>query len=735
MFPYQDPSRSVEERTEDLLSRLTLEEKFVQMHLITLPVSQVEDGKVKQSHLDNSTHRLGSLYNTTTLTADEVNRVQQFGLDHSRLKIPMIIHSETLHGYMNDNATVFPQAIGMGSTFNRELVSEVVSCIGKEARSNGVRVTYSPNLDLSRDPRWGRVEENYGEDTYLTGEMGKTYINAMQAQGVACCVKHYIAHGSPERGINLGPVHAGEREFREVMLEPFRKAIQEAGAKMVMPAYSELDGEPVHGSYRLLTELLRNELGFEGQVISDFNGVKMLHQFHRSAADPRTAGEQALRAGVDLEAPLPYGFDTELMEDVRSGKVPMELVDQAVRRILKLKFELGVFEDPWVHEEDFKIAHSDEAVALSRRAATESVILLKNEGGLLPLCSNVGKVALLGPNADNPQLGGYTPQNAMKKAVTLRRAMEEALGKDRILFAQGCTIAGGTEEMKQEALQIAQQADVVVMVMGDNGNYYGGIGWGNAEPDGTVAVTCGEGFDTHTLELPGRQQRLLEAVCAVGKPVVLILESGRPYAIPWAAENIPAILQAWYPGEQGGYALCDLLLGKANPSGRLPISMPRSVGHLPCYYNHKYSSCGYYNRPGSPDNPGRDYVFSSPDVVYSFGHGLSYTTFAYSDLKVQEKAGIHDTVSVSVTVENTGDRAGQEVVQLYLSDLYCRIAPYVRRLRGFEKIALQPGEKKTVTFTLGFDDFSFINEQMKPEVEPGEFKICIGDQEKIITLE
>ncbi len=734
-YPYQNPALPVEKRVEDLLSRMTLEEKFVQMRLIQLPKAIAETNTLDEQWLEENRHRAGSFYHTWPMDHDTVNKVQKFYLERSRLGIPMSIHSESLHGHMNENATVFPQAINLGATFDRALMTEVADQIGRETAANGVKITYGPDLDLSREPRWGRVEETYGEDPYLTGEMGCAFIKAVQSHGVACCAKHFTAHGSPERGLNLGPVHAGEREFRENMLPPFAKAIREGGAKVVMPAYSELDGEAVHGSKRLLRDVLRGELGFDGQIISDFGGVRMLHVFHKAAPDFRTAGEMALRAGVDIEAPTPVCYNPDLVQDVAEGRVPMELVDNAVRRILKLKFEQGLFENPYFDEHAADDNRSEAALALSRKAARESVILLKNEGSVLPLSNAIGKVAIVGPNADNPQLGGYTPQSAVGRATSLRKAVEARLGADRVVFAQGCTIAGGNDEMETAAVAAAASADAVVVVLGDNGNYYGGIGWGDSELDGTVAVTCGEGFDTHTLELPGRQQRLLEAVTATGKPVVLILETGRPYAISWAAENVPAILQAWYPGEQGGFALAELLFGDESPSGRLPVSMPKSVGHLPCYYNSKHTANGYYKKHGSPTAPGRDYVFAAPGALYSFGHGLSYTTFAYSDLSVPETAKIGEDVTVSVTVENTGAMASKEVVQLYLSDLYCRLTPYVCRLRGFEKIHLAPGEKKTVSFTLGFEDFSFLNEQLQPEVEPGEFKIRVGDQEAIITLQ
>ena len=732
-YPYQDPSLSVQARVEDLLSRMSLEEKFIQLRLFRPSDADCQQIPFNTAKLEKNAHRLGTIYQGARIPAENIRTIQDWVISHSRWGIPAAVHGESLHGAMADNGTSFPQCVGLGATWNTELLHEIVTQIGKECHANGVTMTYAPNVDLSRDPRWGRVEENYGEDPYLTSQMGVTYVKALQAQGVSACPKHYIAHGSPESGINLAPVHAGEREFYETMSVPFEKAVKEGKAEGIMPAYSEWDGEPIHGSRRLLTGLLREKWGFDGQVVSDYGAVKMLNTFQRVAPDPLTAGTMALTAGVDVEAPNVYGFGPELEEAVRNGRVSEKLVDIAVARVLKHKFEKGLFEDPYADEAAQKENRNAYALGLARRAAQECCVLLKNEG-LLPLSDGVGKVALIGPNADNPQLGGYTVREAIEHTVTLRAALQERLG-DRLIFARGCTTAGGSDEQIAEAVAAAKEAQVAIVVLGDNSNFFGGIGWGDSELDGTVAVTCGEGFDTHTLDLPGRQQELLEAVYATGTPAVLVMESGRPYAILWAKEHIPAILQAWYPGEQGGYGVADVLFGDTDASGRLPISFPRSVGHLPCFYNHKVSAKGYYKKRGTKEVAGRDYVFDTPDPLFAFGEGLSYTSFAYSDLTVPEKGRVDGTVEVSVTLENTGDRRGCEVVQLYVTDCFCRITPFVKQLRGFQKLWLEPGEKKQVTFTLGFEDFAFINEKMEREVEPGEFVIRVGDQKASVILE
>lgn len=725
-YPYQDPSLTPEQRTEDLLSRMTLEEKLAQMRLIRFKPEQAQQVPFDLSLLEKFSHRIGAVYNASSMPEETVRAIQDWVKENTRLGIPVAFHGESLHGVMHEQATCFPQSVGLGATFNEELMGKIADHIGKEARAIGLTMTYAPNVDLSRDPRWGRVEENYGEDPYLTSRLGVAYVKALQAQGVAACPKHYIAHGSPEGGINLAPVHAGMREFRETLSVPFEKVVAEGGAMGIMPAYSEWDGVPVHGSEYLLTQLLRDEYGFEGVVVSDYGAIKMLHTFHKVAETPLEAGKMALRAGVDVEAPSPYGFTAELEEAVKNGQISEELVDRAVRRVLLHKFRMGLFENPYGH------SLPDRAEELALQAAVESLVLLKNEG-LLPLSDSVGKVALIGPDAAVPQLGGYTVRESFERAVTLKQAMEQRLG-DRLVYEPGCTVASGTDEMLQKAVEAARNADVAVLALGDNSSFFGGIGWGDQGLDGKAAVTCGEGFDAHSLDLPGRQQELLEAVCATGTPVVLVLQTGRPYAICWAKENVPAILQAWYPGQQGGNAIAQVLFGDRDPGGRLPISFPRSVGHIPSFYNHKMSARGFYKNPGTKEEPGRDYVFDTPDALFPFGHGLSYTSFAYSDLQLPETAAVGETVSLSVTVENTGSRTGFETVQMYVTDRFCRITPFVKQLRGFKKLELAPGEKRTVTFSLGFEDFSFINESYKREVEPGKFTICVGNLQAEIEL-
>ncbi|MCL2518327.1 MAG: glycoside hydrolase family 3 C-terminal domain-containing protein [Oscillospiraceae bacterium] len=718
---YKNPNIPEEQRVEDLLARMTIEEKIAQLVMSrSMPelIKMLDDGTFPE-------HGVSSCYNgNVSVPPEDFNRLHKYVLENTRLGIPLSVHGESLHGVMLNGATVFPQAIGLGSTFNTELMSEIVNIIGAEANILGIRQTYAPNLDLSRDPRWGRVEENYGEDPYLTSRLGVAYIKALQSHDVASSPKHYVAHGSPEGGLNLAPVHAGEREFRDTMLEPFRAAVTEAKAMSMMPAYSELDGVPIHASRFLLTDVLRDELGFDGYTVSDFGAVYMLHTLHKVAKTPMDAGIITLNAGIDHEAPGAYGFGQDFIEAAKNGLVPMEQIDEAVRRTLRIKFRLGLFEDPYMKPEKMHLVHNETAINATRRTAHESIVLLKNNG-ILPLSDNIGSVAVIGPNADVAQVGDYTATGGVNYTVTLKQGLINRLGEERVNYAKGTHI--NTEKDIEEAVNAVNKSDVqvVIVVLGENSNYYGGVFWG--DDSGGNVVTCGEGFDNHTLLLPPVQRKLLETVAELGKPVILVLETGRPFCIEHECNLSDAVFQAWYPGEQGGNALCDLIFGDVNPSGRLPITFPRSVGHVPCFYNHKPSARGIYHVPGSPEKSGRDYVFDKPDPLFPFGFGLSYTTFEYSDLKA-------DRNTVSVTVTNTGDRAGKEAVLMFIRQHYAPITPFVKRLRKFDKIMLQPGESKVVTFELIDEDFSFINADMKYEVGSGTFSIMIGGLECEIEL-
>lgn len=729
MLPvYKDSAKPIDERVEDLLSRMTLEEKFTQMRIISTPSRYWKDFKFDPEKLSPIAHRMGGLYINDSAPAEFINDLQNYYLNNTRLGIPVAIHGEGLHGAMNKEATVFTSPLGLGASFNTSLISDVASVIGKEVRANGINVVYAPNLDLAREPRWGRVEEDYSEDPFLVSRMGVEYIKSVQKEGLACCPKHYIAHGTPERGINIAPVHAGERELRDTYALPFEKAFKEAHALGVMPAYSELDGVPVHASHFLMTEMLRDEFGFDGPAISDWNAVGMLHHTHRVAETPVNSGLIALKAGIDVEAPDIYGFSKELEERFASGTEDISLVDTAVRRVLKLKFRLGLFENPYAVIDKSGIVHTVKNKELAKKAECESAVLLKNDG-ILPLNKNTKKVALIGPNANITQLGDYVLKEATSYASTVLNALKNKIGEEKVLFERGCNIAFEIPDGIKNAVNAANEADVAIVVLGDNSSYYENEYWADEENEEVRrnSVICGETFDTHTLNLPEIQQKLLEEVYKTGTPTVLVMQSGRPHSIVWAKEHIPAILEAWYPGEMGGEAIVDLLFGDENPSGKLPITIPRSAGHLPCFYNHKHSSWGKKCEHGTKEKLGRSYVFDSMDDLWSFGHGLSYTTFEYSSLAVTpEKIPYDGTVNVKVKVKNTGKMKGKESVLLFLTDDVCCVTPYVKRLRGFEKIELEPNEEKYVEFTLGYDDFYFINHNMKKQVEAGKFIVRIA---------
>ncbi len=731
MYPYQDKNAATEVRVQDLLARMTLEEKFSQLRMNQDINGFLSD---RSNNAENFEERFAKVFDPGRTSCcylnarydpELVNLIQKYIITHTRLGIPLLVMSESVHGSMIEGATVFPQAIGMGAMFDPELVGKIAAVCGKDSRAAGVRMAYAPDLDISQDPRWGRVEENYGEDPYLTSRYALEYVKNLQAEGVSACPKHYLAHGTPESGVNIGPVHIGEREIREQMLPPFAAAVQEGGSWAMMPAYSELDGVPLHANRKWLTEVLRGELGFDGFVSADFGAVHMIHRTHHAAQDGLQAGKMAMTAGMDVEAPNIFGFGQELLEEFASGKLPMELLDTSVERVLRVKFRLGLFDDPYVQDPATDPRRGEADRNLAYRAALESVVLLKNENEVLPLTAGA-KIAIVGPNAKNAQLGDYTAPANMHNAVSLYEGLS-ARGCD-VVWEQGCSLTQKLESFDR-AVEAVRQADVAILAMGDTSHFFGGIGWG---ADGASA-TCGEGFDSHDLLLPPCQRELIAACAATGTPVVLVLYTGRPYAIADLLPHCGAVVQAWYPGEQGGHAVADLLLGNENFSGKLPISFPRSVGHLPCYYNHKVTARGIYRRPGTLENPGRDYIFSEPTPLFRFGYGLSYSAYEYADLQAEHLGGYR--YQVSVKVRNTSGRTGTEVVQLYLRDDICRMTPYVERLRGFARVTLQPGEEKTVTFLLDEKDLSFINEQMQPEVEPGSFTVRIHDLQTSFAVE
>ncbi len=638
---------------------------------------------------------------------------------------------EALHGYLGPEATIFPQVIGLGSTWDVKLIEAVAEASAKEARAVGTTILDNPDLDLAREPRWGRVEETYGEDPYLVSKMGVSSINGTQGFGerdfqemAGCAIKHYVAHASPEGGVNISPVYGGERQLRELYLKPFKCAIEEAGALAVMPAYSEYDGIPVHSSKFFLTDILRDELGFGGITIADYGAIYMMYSFHKIARDPKHAGELAVKAGMDFEAGNIACYGDNLIALVKEKVVAEEDIDAAVARILRVKFLTGIMEVPYGNKEKVESYYKCEKHRkLALEAAQESIVLLKNKDGILPLNKNIGSIAVIGPNADSKEVGDYSLPN--NDVISPLQGIKGAVSKDcKITYAKGCGLWEPSTKGFAEAIQAAEKSDIAVVVVGETSIKSYGMGWGIENED---VVLCGEGFDRSDISLPKIQQQLVEEVIKTGTPTIVILINGRPLAIDWIDKNAQAVIEAWYPGQEGGTAIADILFGNVNPSGRLTISFPKETGQIPVYYNHKPSARGYYKVPGSPEKPGRDYVFMDTEPLYSFGYGLSYTEFEYSKLIVlNPKVTANENIRVSVRVKNVGDREGKEVVQLYVSDLVSSVTTPVRELKGFEKVKLTPGEEKEVIFEIPQSDLSIIDRELNEVVEPGEFEVMVN---------
>ena len=742
---YMDAKQAVEVRVRDLLGRMTLEEKVRQMNFRgSLEVAKNGKFSAKLAREVLGRMSIGGLQDPRLgprKTAELVNDIQRYLTGQTRLGIPAMITGECLHGHMSGGTTVFPQAIGLGSTWNPDLVKKVASIAAKEAWVSGVRQALSPDLDLARDPRWGRVEETYGEDAHLVGEMGKAYVRGMQGPGpgvgpekLVVTLKHYAAHGSPQGGLNMGPVATGERELRSVYLEPFRQAVVEAGALSVMPAYSEIDGVPCSASKFLLRKILREEWGFRGYTFSDYGAIYMLHNFHRIAANVAEAGKVTLEAGMDMEAAGIWAYGEPLVKAVKKGEVSVELVEEAAANVLRVKFLAGVFENPFAEpKQAVVVVNRDEHRRQARQVAEEAVVLLKNEGGLLPLKKNIGSLAVIGPVADRAECGDYSFEK--ESAVSALAGIRETVGKrTKVRFEAGCGLYELSKKQFKAAVEAAGESEVAIVFVGESSMSRGGVGW---EIEGVEKLNplCGEGFDRAELNLPGVQQELVEAVAATGTPTVVVLINGRPLSVEWIAENVPAVLEAWYAGEEGGRAIADIIFGRVNPSGKLPISVPRTVGQVPNYYNHKPSVAGYYHNSGRPGKPGRDYVFTSPEPLFEFGHGLSYTKFAYSNLRVTpRRISPAGEVEVRVDVRNSGQCKGKEVVQLYVNDVVSSVTTPVKTLRGFKKIQLRPGEKKTVGFVLGRRDLALLDENMQSVVEPGKFEVMVGGLKKCFEV-
>ena len=737
-FPYRDASLPVDRRVADLLSRMTLEEKVAQMSLLDMKANNLtteaidSDEEIRQK----SVNGMGGLgrpgnYLSAKETAEWTNAFQKYMRENTRLGIPVFFVDEALHGVMASGSTSFPQVIGLASSWDPELVQRAYTVAGKEMRARGENYALTPVLDLAREPRWGRTEETYGEDPYLGSRMAVAAVRGLQGvpygqpidgEHVLSAAKHFAVHGQPESGSNCGPTNYAEREIRENFLQAFRAAVVEAGVGSVMASYNEVNGIPMHANQWLLRDVLRREWGFEGVLISDGQGITLLQTMHRVANSKAEAGKKALEAGIDFELDTCF---PSLVEQVRDGIVPETLVDTAVRRVLKAKFLLGLFDNPYVDPDKAeKITNCEAHRQIALQAAHKTLVLLKNDG-LLPLdITNLKTLAVIGPNATDLHLGGYSADPG--HGLSILEGIRQKVGdKVNVLYAEGCKITANAEDGRgwrgwwkneaiqpdpvedarliAEAVEVARQADVVLLVIGENESL------------------CREGWsenhlgDRDTLDLAGRQDDLLRAVLATGVPAAGLLINGRPLSVNYAAENLNALLEGWYLGQEGGAAFADALFGDVNPGGKLPITIPRTVGQLPIFYNHKP-----FGRRG--------YQFGSNGPLFPFGYGLSYTTFTYQNLRVtpaQIKPG--GTAIVSVDVTNSGQRAGDEVVQLYIHDLLTNMVTRpVKELKGFRRITLQPGETQTVELALGPEALSYLDEHMQRTVEPGLFDVMVG---------
>lgn len=731
--PYKDPTLSPEERTADLLGRMTLAEKVAQMRHLHFKHFNTE-GKVDMEKLAASSggHSWGCI-EAFPYSSEQYMRamyqIQKYMKEETRLGIPVIPVMEGLHGVVQDGSTVFPQAIAQGATFEPELVGKMAGVIADEMTAIGAEQVLAPDLDIVRELRWGRVEETYGEDPYLISCMGNAYVSAMNAKGKITTPKHFLAHGDPTGGLNLASVKGGERELRDLYLVPFQSVIENQKPLSIMNCYSSYDGVAVTGSPYYMTELLRNELGFKGYVYSDWGSVHMLYRFHMAAENGAEAAKLAVEAGIDLEAGSEdYKFVEEL---VRTGKLDEKYIDRAAGNVLYAKFASGLFDKPLPDTLEWRKAiHTAEAKALARRMADESTVLLTNKNGFLPLSADgLGSIAVIGPNADRVQFGDYSWSADKSNGVTPLDGLKSMLDPCgvRINYAEGCDPYSQDKSGFKAAIKAARKSDVILLFVGSQSAILARA----SEP-----ATSGEGYDLTDLTLPGVQMDLIRELSKLGKPMVVTMVTGKPFVADEIAALSESVLVQWYAGEEAGNSIASILFGEVNPSGKLPVSFPKSSGHLPCYYNYLPTDKGYYNKKGTPDAPGRDYVYSDPYASYSFGHGLSYTTYSYENLQIRDNVlAAGDTVNVRFTVKNTGEKAGKTVPQLYIRDLVSSVATPVKQLKAFRKISLKPGESTEVRFNVPVSALSLHDKSMRRVVEPGEFAIYIGESSDDIRLE
>ncbi|MGE5645584.1 MAG: glycoside hydrolase family 3 C-terminal domain-containing protein [Acidobacteriota bacterium] len=736
---YLDPGQPIAKRVDDLLARMTLKEKVGQMNMPCVYLKEL--GETIPAKLEacrrftagTYTDDIGpgggfftladnALVNGTREQAAYFNELQRIALEKTRLKIPLLQTEEGTHGVMCSGMTIFPEGLGIGSTWNMDLVERIYATAAREARSAGLHQLFTLVIEPNRDPRLGRNQEGYSEDPYLCARIAQSIVRGAQGDSVNAEDKivaglcHYPGQSQPVSGLERGAMEISERMLREVFLPPWVAGIKRNGALGVMATYPAIDGVPAHASHKILTGILREELGFEGLVLGEGGGLSTL-VYERTAAGQKQAGAMALEAGVDVGISYEPAYMMPLIESVEEGRVPMAAVDRAVRRILTQKFRLGLFErrftDP---ERAARIVHAAEHQDLALQAAREGIVLLKNEN-VLPLSKRVASIAVIGPNADHARnlLGDYTSKTVLQHVVTILEGIRKAVSPNtKVLYAKGCDVLGDDTSGFAEAQRVAREADVAVVVVGENERRMAG-GKG----------TDGEGKDVASLDLTGVQEDLIKAVAATGKPVAVVLVNGRPLSVRWTAEHVPAIVEAWLPGERGGEAVAEILFGDYNPSGRLAITVPRHSGQLPVYYNFKPSKLelnrAYVDMPGTP--------------LWDFGYGLSYTKFNYSNLRITPAAtGPAGEVAVSADVTNAGGRTGQDVVQLYINDALSSVTRPAKELKGFSKISLKPGETQTVRFTLTPEELSLFDRNLNRVVEPGTFTVMIGASAEDIRL-
>ncbi len=742
---YRDALQPIERRVEDLLGRMTLAEKVGQMNMpcvyeeaLGRDIPEKMEG-CRRFAEGTQIHGFGPgggfftlpntiLHEGPLQQAAFLNELQRIALEETRLGIPLLITEEGTHGVMCSGGTIFPEGPALGSTWNLDLISGIYSAVAEEARAIGVHQLFTLVVEPMRDPRLGRNQEAFSEDPFMSARYAETIVQAVQGEDVSAPDKtvaglcHYPGQSQPLSGLERGAMEISDRLLREVFLPPWEAGIRRAGALGVMATYPAIDGLPVHASEKLLTGWLREELGFEGLVLSEGGGIGTL-LYEGLVPTQKEAGRLALRAGVDVGISYESGYMLDLITAVEEGSVPMQDIDRAVRRILRQKFRLGLFEGVLVDPaRAARVVHSLEHQGLALQAARESIVLLKNESGLLPLRKDLRSIAVIGPNADHPrnQLGDYVATRILQDIETVLDGIRAlASPATEVTYVKGCeVVVGGFNEI-ETAVRAASAAEAAIVVVGENE-------W---QTDGRKG-TSGEGFDAATLELTGLQEDLIEAVVATGTPTVVVLVNGRPLAARFVAESVPAVLEAWIGGEKGGRAVAEVLFGDINPSGKLPVTVPRHAGQLPVFYNAARAKA-YWLKEGW----GHSYVDIDPEPLFPFGHGLSYTSFEYSDLQMsQERIPADGSIEISVHIKNIGDCFGQEVVELYVQDVIGSVSRPLLELRGFRKVGLGPGRGETVRFVLGPEDLALYDRWLGRRVEPGEFRVLIGSSSKDIRL-